>query len=229
MIRLLQRVLAISGVILLVVVAFTKISGLIGSRRAVAQFKSEVTRNASQATGLRGSQDPDFSLWSEKRATAYRASLLSNDSPPVALLRIERLGLEVPVFPGTDETVLNRGAGWINGTPAPGERGNSGIAAHRDGFFRVLKDVAVGDKIQIVSTRDTSDYAISEIRIVDPTDVSVLGPRSSPSSITLVTCYPFYFVGDAPQRYIVLADLVSPSASGHQLSQSSGLSDKKGE
>ncbi len=229
MIRLLQRVLAVTGVILLVVVAVTKISGLIGSRRAIAQFKAEVANGGMQQPRLRNYRDPDFSLWSEKRSAAYRASLVSDSSQPVALLRIERLGMEVPVFPGTDETVLNRGAGWIDGTPGPGEPGNSGIAAHRDGFFRALKDVSVGDTIEIVTARATKAYAISEIRIVDPTDVSVLRARSAPSSITLVTCYPFYFVGDAPQRYIVLADLVSPSASSNQLSESKGFDGKKGE
>jgi sortase A len=82
------------------------------------------------------------------------------------------------------------------------------IAGHRDGFFRGLKDVAVGDKIELVTLQTTDTYVIDNITIVDPSDVSVLRPRSR-SSLTLITCYPFYFIGSAPQRYIVQASIVN--------------------
>jgi sortase A len=126
---------------------------------------------------------------------------------PLAVLSIPRIGIEVPVFDGTDELVLNRGAGRILGTAKPGQPGNIGIAAHRDGFFRGLKDIRRGDRIELRTQGDASLYAVDEIEIVQPTDVTVLRNRSSPS-VTLVTCYPFYFVGDAPQRYIVHASIV---------------------
>jgi sortase A len=113
----------------------------------------------------------------------------------------------VPVFDGTDELILNRGAGRIAGTAKPGQSGNIGIAAHRDGFFRSLKDIRVGDRIELRAQTNEFLYAVDDIEIVQPTDVSVLRNRPSPS-VTLVTCYPFYFVGDAPQRYIVHASMV---------------------
>ena len=113
----------------------------------------------------------------------------------------------MPVFDGTDDLILNRGAGRISGTAKPGQPGNIGIAAHRDGFFRGLKDIRVGDRIELRTQGDASLYAVDDIEIVQPTDVTVLRNRPSPS-LTLVTCYPFYFVGDAPQRYIVHASIV---------------------
>ena len=92
--------------------------------------------------------------------------------------------------------------------------GNLGIAGHRDGFFRGLKDIEVGDSIEMLTHQGNSEFVVSSITIVDPTDVSVLAPTDS-STITLVTCYPFYFVGHAPKRYIVKGELVS-----NQVSQS---------
>ena len=81
-------------------------------------------------------------------------------------------------------------------------------SGHRDGFFRVLKDIELGDSIEMLTHNGNSEFVVSSITIVDPTDVSVLGPTDN-SSITLVTCYPFYFVGHAPKRFIVKGELLS--------------------
>ena len=133
----------------------------------------------------------------------------SRFDPPLAVLRIPKVHLEVPVLDGTDDLTLNRGVGHIVGTVRPGEDGNIGIAGHRDGFFRALKDVGPGDTIELVTPKRVVRYAVDQIVLVRPEDVSVLQPRSRPS-LTLVTCYPFYFVGSAPQRYIVQASVVGP-------------------
>lgn len=122
----------------------------------------------------------------------------------VAVLRIPGIQLEVPVSPGTEENVLQRGAGWIDGTAAPGSDGNVGIAAHRDSHFRGLKDVAVGDLIELETLRRTRVYRITDLSVVEPTDVHVLAETGEPV-LTLVTCFPFYFIGHAPQRFIVRA------------------------
>jgi sortase A len=148
----------------------------------------------------------DVSLWSEKRIAAYEQSLTEYFDPPLAVLRISKVRLEVPVLDGTDDLALNRGVGHIIGTDRPGEDGNIGIAGHRDGFFRVLKDVSPGDTIELVTPKRVVTYVVDQIVLVRPDDVSVLQPRSRPS-LTLVTCYPFYFVGSAPQRYIVQASV----------------------
>ena len=110
------------------------------------------------------------------------------------------------LFEGTDDPVLNRGVGRIVGTAQVGQTGNMGIAGHRDGFFRGLKDVVLGDVLELDTTSGKQTYIIDSIKLVTPDDVSVL--RNEPTSaLTLVTCYPFYFVGSAPQRYIVHASL----------------------
>jgi sortase A len=133
--------------------------------------------------------------------------LIKKDSP-LGVLRLDRLRIRVPAFEGTDELVLNRGAGWIAETARPGDAANSniGIAGHRDGFFRAFKDIAIGDAIELATPGVVSLYEVGSTEIVAPEDVGVLRPRGVPS-LTLVTCYPFYFIGDAPQRFIVHATL----------------------
>jgi sortase A len=146
----------------------------------------------------------DFGLWSKRRIAQYEESLTQHFDPPLAVLRISKVHLAVPVFEGTDDLTLNRGVGHIVGTVRPGEKGNAGIAGHRDGFFRVLKDVAPGDVLDLVTPARTDRYTVDKIEIVRPDNVSVLQPRPM-RSLTLVTCYPFYFIGSAPERYIVHA------------------------
>ena len=155
---------------------------------------------------------PDLTLWSPKRIAAWQKA--SNDQGPVALavLRIPRLRLEVPVLPGTDDVTLDRAVGHIEDTALPGADGNSGIAGHRDGFFRGLKDVVSGDVIEIDTRRGKDVYRIERTWVVNPEDVSVLEPTPG-RSLTLVTCYPFYFIGSAPQRFIVRAVLAGSHAS----------------
>jgi sortase A len=148
----------------------------------------------------------DFTLWSSGRIRAYNASRQTKKGEAVAVLSFARWNLRVPVFEGTDEWTLNQGAGWISGTARPGETGNIGIAGHRDGFFRPLKDIAMGDPIELSTVTTTATYGVDAIDIVTPKDVQVLRPRSAPS-LTLVTCYPFYFFGEAPRRFVVHAVL----------------------
>lgn len=154
------------------------------------------------------SQEPDYELWSSNRIDEYHASNKVRDDPPLAILTIKRLDLKVPVYNGTDEINLNRGAGRIKGTSRIDAPGNLGIAGHRDGFFRVLKDIELGDTVDMLTFQGKSEFVVSSITIVDPSDVSVLAPTDD-ATITLVTCYPFYFVGHAPKRFIVRGELVS--------------------
>ncbi len=212
--RKVERLLLIVGVLMLCVYVGSRIYGFILSRAEINRFKSQQLlaqelNNGTEATG----KAPDFSLWSQKRILGYQESLASHFTPAMGLLRIPKIHLEVPVLEGTDDLVLNRAVGHIAGTAKPGEAGdgNIGIAGHRDGFFRGLKNVATGDMIEIMMQKETATYVIDQITIVSPSDVSVLAPRSR-SSVTLVTCYPFYFVGSAPQRYIVQASLASSVA-----------------
>ncbi len=149
-------------------------------------------------------QSPDFELWSKKRIQEHQDSLLQDAEPLLAVLRIDRLKIEAPVYNGTDEFVLNRGVGRIQGTARIDGAGNLGLAGHRDGFFRGLKDIQQGDVLHLQTIHGETPYRVDSIVIVDPKDVSVLAPTSA-QTLTLVTCYPFYFVGSAPKRFIVQA------------------------
>lgn len=128
----------------------------------------------------------------------------------LAVLRIPAIGLEVPVRRGTDEGVLLRGAGLVEGSAPPGSDGNVAIAAHRDSFFRGLRGLAVGDPIVLVARDRTRTYRVTRLSVVQPRDIAVLDDVGTPA-ITLVTCFPFHFVGRAPQRYIVRALADDPS------------------
>jgi sortase A len=125
----------------------------------------------------------------------------------VARLESSRLGLTATVLEGSDDAVLRRAAGHIASTPLPGERGNIGIAGHRDTTFRPLRHAKVGDTFRLTTTDRELTYVVSSTRIVEPTEVEVLAPTPQPA-LTLVTCYPFSFIGSAPKRFVVRADLV---------------------
>jgi sortase A len=152
--------------------------------------------------------DPDRTLWSAQRIRAYEAAA-SGATAPLGVLRIPSIKLAVPIYEGTDETTLDRGAGRIEGTAQLDAAGNVGIAAHRDGFFRGLKDLKVGEEMMLQTLAADRRYRVTKLLITSPTDVSVIAPTATPA-ITLVTCYPFYFVGSAPQRYIVRAEPIAP-------------------
>jgi sortase A len=169
-------------------------------RAPLVRVSERVTRTAGEDSSI------DTSLWSDKRIRAYKESLAHPFGRPLAILEIPKIHLEVPVFDGTDDVTLDRGVGRILGTARPGGEGNLGIAGHRDGYFRGLKDITQGDEIKLVLPEGERKYVVDEITVVRPDDVSILKPRPV-SSITLVTCFPFYFVGSAPERYIVSASL----------------------
>lgn len=122
----------------------------------------------------------------------------------IGLLEIPRLGISTAVITGDDAQTLHAAAGHLPDTPRPWEHGNSAIAAHRDGLFRPLKDVRVGDQLQVRTPHGDLRYRVTGTKIVKPTDLSVLAPTDGPT-LTLITCYPFYFVGSAPERFIVQA------------------------
>jgi sortase A len=212
LLKRIERLLLILGLLLMGIYIGAYLHRKVLSRVELERFQ-DLQGEHSVATADRFPPDTrfklNFSLWSEKRIAAYEQSLAQYIDPPLAVLRIPKVNLEVPVIEGTDDLVLNRAVGHIPGTVRPGEEGNIGIAGHRDGFFRVLKDVGPGDTIELVTPNRTDTFVVEQIVLVNPDDVSVLQPRSV-SSLTLVTCYPFYYVGSAPQRYIVQASIANP-------------------
>ena len=126
----------------------------------------------------------------------------------VGRIAIPRLGVSVIVMEGSTEAVLRHAAGHITGTALPGQEGNVGISAHRDTFFRPLRNIRKDDFIDITTALGDYHYRVVSTRIVPPSEVSVLNPGPT-QILTLVTCYPFYFVGSAPDRFIVRAERIT--------------------
>ena len=215
-VRLAQRLLIGGGMLLVGIFVAAHLYAACFSNLAIWRMQAAeakaMTQSVSASTGstrqVSNQQRVDFSLWGKTRIRAYLASLPLKQDTPIAVLSIPRLALTAPVFNGTDDLTLDRGLGRVDGTDRPGGEHNLGIAGHRDGFFRGLKDIQQGDAIEVERPDGKDTYVVESTTIVDPSDVSVLEPGTK-SSLTLITCYPFYFVGDAPSRFIVKAALKS--------------------
>jgi sortase A len=162
----------------------------------------ERTRYQTQA---QGALDNAFEAGNRKTSTL---------SPPDWLGRLEipRFDLSVMVREGSDDAALELGVGHIPGTALPGEPGNAALAGHRDAFFRALRGIQPGDEIQWTSLQGSARYLVESTRIVDPSQTDVLGPTKE-SRLTLVTCYPFGYIGPAPKRFIVQARLIETYSS----------------
>lgn len=201
--------LLVLGASLLAFYAAAHIQSTVLARIAVQDFEASTRSLPSEKRERKPeSTSVNFSRWSVTRIDAYKRTLAQHLLPALAVLRVQKIGLEVPVLEGTDDLTLNRGTGWIRGTARPEGFGNVGIAGHRDGFFRGLKDLKMGDMMELGTPGRNDTYVVDDIRIVNPNDVSVLRPGVA-RSLTLVTCYPFYFLGSSPQRYVVHASIQS--------------------
>jgi sortase A len=148
-------------------------------------------------------------LLRDRRAENGGAPAAAMDGGLIGRMEIQRLHLSAMVVEGTDGETLRRGVGHIPGTALPGDDGNVALSAHRDTFFRPLKDLKIKDEIQLSTLNGDFRYQVEWLRVVEPRDVSVLAP-SHENVLTLVTCYPFFYIGAAPKRFIVRARQVSP-------------------
>ncbi len=127
----------------------------------------------------------------------------------IGRIEIPRLLLSAVVVEGIDNRILRRAVGHIPGTAQPGQPGNVGLAGHRDTFFRPLEHLKIKDEVQIATLNGNFKYQVESLRVVEPEDVGVLA-SSGENVLTLVTCYPFNYVGPAPRRFIVRARQVTP-------------------
>jgi len=217
--RLWERLFFSAGLVLLAICVFAYVHRALMLRVAMNNFehaKKEATneRNDSKVDAALTADRNKTEITSDGQPSLPEDSHVRNTAPsvhragevPLAILRIPKIRLEVPVLKGTDDITLNRGVGQIAGTAAPGEMGNIGIAGHRDGFFRNLRGMNKGDVIELETTTASEVYVVDRILVTGPDDVSVLQPRDT-QSLTLVTCYPFHFIGSAPRRFVVEATL----------------------
>ncbi len=136
------------------------------------------------------------------------------DGDVIGRVDVDRLGVSVAVVEGDNASELEHAAGHIDGTALPGQKGNVAIAAHRDTFFRPLKNIRNGDVIRLTTPDAIYRYRVVSTRIVRPDDVGVLRSDGG-EELTLVTCYPFYFIGSAPKRFIVRAELQPATEVSH--------------
>lgn len=144
--------------------------------------------------------------------TAPPAPLMPGDV--VGRIDVPRLKLSAAVAEGDDDSILGKAVGHLPDTPQPWQRsGNVAFAAHRDGLFRPLKHIHLGDEVRVITAHGEFLYRVQKTQIVDPDDVSVIAPTPKPT-LTLITCYPFSFVGHAPHRFIVQAERVDSEPAG---------------
>jgi len=148
-------------------------------------------------------------LMQEWREQQNFTSGTTSTEPNLTRLLIPKINLDVVTVEGTSHRALTQGPGHLVHTALPGDPGNAVIAAHRDTYFRHVYQLKPGDDIFVERAGRKYHYVVTSKRVVQPTDLSVLD-TSSESRLTLITCYPIYFVGPAPERLIVFAKLVNP-------------------
>jgi sortase A len=202
--RAAEYALALAGAACLVAYGGACARASLTQQRESAAF-DEAVRARIQAQLQQRIQEeaPNRGEWSSKRVAKYEASL---ETPVHAIGRLEipDADLSVMVLEGTDEETLDRAVGHIPGTARPGQSGNLGIAGHRDGYFRGLRHLESGAAVTLTTLDGIAHYRVDKIEIVHPARTDVLASTGE-ATLTLVTCYPFYHVGNAPSRYVVHA------------------------
>jgi sortase A len=189
-----QRVFFACAVLLLGYSAFALVDAWIFQQRESRELEG-LLRDRHVAS--QGTPRPEPSAAPKGAAAAAADGLIGR-------IEIPRLLVSAVVVEGVDKITLRRAVGHIPGTALPGQAGNVGLAGHRDTFFRSLRDVKIKDEVQFSTLAGNFNYEVESLRVVDPDNVGILAP-SGHNVLTLVTCYPFYFVGPAPQRWIVRA------------------------
>ena len=197
--RALEAILLIVGVAALTWLGWTRLATARDQATWAHELETQIAARQSQTTAERvaGSAAP--------RPQPAKTTPINQ---VVGRLELHRLGLRAIAREGTDPAILERAVGHIPGTALPGDPGNAAFAGHRDTFFRSLERVRAGDEIVVTTSSGRHRYVVRDTRVVPPRDVSVLDPTPGPT-LTLVTCFPFRYIGSAPERFIVRADLVS--------------------
>ena len=191
--RFLERLLLLIGLACLGTVAYAYFDA-----RLTEKEESRRLDEAIEAQRHKGAAETDSFASFEKAPPKLEEGAL------VGRIEIPRVGVSSIVLEGVDARTLRRGVGHIPGTDLPFQKGNVGLAGHRDSFFRALKDISKNDTITLTTPEGTFSYQVEWTRIVTPKDTEVLADEEQPA-LTLVTCYPFYYVGSAPKRFIVRA------------------------
>ena len=181
-VRIVSWVLLIAGVIALAYVAYVLVSA--------AYFRARESRKLHQAV-------------SQPSATEASPRVMA-EGDVIGQIEVPRLGLSAIIIQGDSDDVLRRAVGHVPETALPGQGGNIALAGHRDTIFRPLRDVKIGDTISLRTTAGDHSYRVTSTEVVPPTDIGVLQSRGE-NELTLITCFPFHYIGHAPNRFIVRA------------------------
>jgi len=187
-----RRILMLTGVLALTYVALTL-------------FNARLFQNAASHT-------LEAQIHAEEQRTVIPTKNIVKEGDVLGRIEIPRIALSVIVLQGTTSQTLRLGVGHIAGTALPGESGNVGIAGHRDTFFRGLKDIHTDDEILLQTVSGISRYEVDWIQITASNDGEIVSPTAK-SGLTLVTCYPFHYIGPAPERFVVHAHRLLPPRS----------------
>ena len=191
--------LFIAGAVTLAWVALSLFQARLYQQSAGSALDAQV-----RAAQIQSAQIQPAQIQAASQLPANLPRAIVKEGEVLGRMEISRLGMSIVILEGTSSRTLRLGVGHIAGTAFPGEPGNIGIAGHRDSYFRALKDIRSGDEIGIQTATGLSRYQVDRVQMLEPSDIAVLAPTAVPG-ITLVTCYPFYFVGPAPQRFVVHA------------------------
>ena len=191
--------LFIAGAVTLAWVALSLFQARLYQQSAGSALDAQV-----RAAQIQSAQIQPAQIQAASQLPANLPRAIVKEGEVLGRMEISRLGMSIVILEGTSSRTLRLGVGHIAGTAFPGEPGNIGIAGHRDSYFRALKDIRSGDEISIQTATGLSRYQVDRVQMLEPSNIAVLAPTAIPG-ITLVTCYPFYFVGPAPQRFVVHA------------------------
>jgi sortase A len=202
--RSLERLLLVVGVVFLGYWSYVSLETLVYQRWENAELDAVLRSLPAESTAVGTAESAESPTGA---APAPAARPRPADGTTIGRIEIPRLGISAIVKIGADAKTLRRAVGHIPGTALPGISGNVGLAAHRDTFFKRLRDIRVDDRIRVVTPEGTFTYLVAGMQVVNPADIWVLDASERPV-LTLVTCFPFNYVGSAPQRFIVRAELL---------------------
>lgn len=194
----------IIGILALSYVGFALIDASIYQANETRRFEQALKDSRPSVDSSEGSRPSAPVPVEPDRKRDKSSGIVRREGAPLGRIEISRIGLAAIILDGIDERTLQRAVGHIPGTSLPGEKGNIALAGHRDSFFRALRNIRKDDEITLTTLAGSYRYQVHATRIVTPDDTKVL-EGSYDDILTLVTCYPFNFVGTAPKRFIVRA------------------------
>jgi sortase A len=195
------------GILALGYVSFALLDARLYQAAQSRQFRQELNGLKTSAGDENRAHPSPFLLPLATRVTADIPGIAGREDSPLGRIEISAIGLTAMILEGTDARTLRRAVGHIRGTPLPGQLGNVAITGHRDTFFRPLRHIRKDDEITLTTLNGSYRYLVDSTQVVEPENLEVLAD-SDDAVLTLVTCYPFYFVGPAPRRFVVRANLI---------------------